>query len=169
MRSIWIGTIALSLTTLTASVASAQGIDQNTRQQIEQIVAAYHDNWNNHNAAGIAGLYTKDGVLVTQAPKAVKTGQQEIEQNYKNAFSTLPQHDSATVDELSPLGANMAFSVGQYHLTGKGDNGPTKIDGYWTAVYVREGDTWKVQLLTAVPNPPPAGSASAAPASGPAR
>jgi uncharacterized protein (TIGR02246 family) len=142
---------ALSLTT----PVSAQGVDQTTRQQIEQIAAAYHENWNNHNAAGIAALYTKDGVLVTQAPKVVKTGQQEIEQNYKNAFDTIPHHDSATVDELSPLGNDAAMSVGEYHFTGQGQNGPTKINGHWTAVYVREGGTWKIRLLTAFPNPPP--------------
>jgi uncharacterized protein (TIGR02246 family) len=155
MRYIWIISVIAALG-FTTSAALAQQVDQNTRQQIEHVVAAYHENWNNHNATGIANLYTKDGVLVTQAPKVVKIGQQEIEQNYKNAFNTVPQHDSATVDELSPLGTNTAFSVGQYHLIGKGKSGPTKIDGYWTAVYVREGDTWKIRLLTAVPNPPPA-------------
>ena len=155
MRSVWFisAIAALSLTTFGAA---AQQVDQNTRQQIERIVAAYHENWNNHNAAGIAGLYTKDGVLVTQAPKVVKTGQQDIEQNYKNAFNTIPHHDSATVDEVSPLGADAAMSVGEYHLTGKGESGPTKLDGHWTAVYVRDGGAWKIRLLTAVPDLPPA-------------
>ena len=146
---------ALSLTT----PVSAQGVDQNTRQQIEKLVAAYHDDWNNHDAAGIAGLYTKDAVLVTQAPKVVKTGQQEIEQNYKNAFNAIPHHDPATVDQLSPLGTDTLMSVGEYHLTGQGQSGPTKMDGHWSAVYVREGGTWKIRLLTAVPNPPPAPAA----------
>jgi len=48
--------------------ASAQQIDQNTRQQIERIAAAYVENWNKHDAAGIAALYTKDGVQVTGSP-----------------------------------------------------------------------------------------------------
>jgi hypothetical protein len=81
MRSMWIISpiIAIGLTTS----APAQGVDQNTKQQIEQIIAAYHDAWNNHNAAGIAGLYTRDGILVTQAPQIVKHGQQDIEKNYE--------------------------------------------------------------------------------------
>jgi hypothetical protein len=64
MRPIYIiGAIAaLSLAT---SVASAQEVDQTTKQQIEQNIAAYHDAWNNHNAAAIANLYTNDGILVT--------------------------------------------------------------------------------------------------------
>ena len=54
--------------------ASAQQIDQNTRQQIERIAAAYVENWNKHDAAGIAALYAKDGVQVTAT--GVKSGLQ---------------------------------------------------------------------------------------------
>ena len=73
--SVWIISpiIAIGLSTS----AAAQGVDQNTKQQIEQIIAAYHDAWNNHNAAGVAALYTKDGILVTQASQIVKHGQQD--------------------------------------------------------------------------------------------
>ena len=74
MRHAWMYA-AIAALSLTTSV-SAQQVDQNTRQQIERIVTAYHDAWNNHDAAGIAGLYTKDAVLVTQGPKVVKAGQQ---------------------------------------------------------------------------------------------
>ena len=54
MRSVWIISpiIAIGLT----NPAPAQGVDQNTKQQIEQIIAAYHDAWNNHNAAGAGGM-----------------------------------------------------------------------------------------------------------------
>ena len=82
--------------------ASAQKVDQNTQQQIEQLVTTYRANWNNHNAAGIADLYSKDGVLVSQAPKVVKTGQQEIAQQYETAFKTLFHNDAATA-EVYPL------------------------------------------------------------------
>jgi uncharacterized protein (TIGR02246 family) len=102
-------------------------------------VATYHENWNNHDAAGVAGLFTKDGVVVSQAPKAVKTGPQEIVQQFETTIDTLPDHDSATVDQVSPLGTDAVFSVGEYHLSGQGQSGPTKRDGHWTAVYVREG------------------------------
>jgi len=135
MRPIWIiSAIAISITTS----ASAQGVDQNTRQQIEQLVTTYRENWNNHNAAGIAGLYTKDGVLVSQAPKVVKTGTQEIVQQYETIFKTMSHNDAATV-EVSPLGTDAVFSVGEYHLSGQGQSGPAKVDGHWTAVCARRG------------------------------
>ena len=151
MRS-WIGAFAaLSLTTS----AFGQQVDQNTREQIEQLVTTYRTNWNNHNAAGIADLYTKDGVLVSQAPKVVKTGPQEIVQQYETVFKTMSHNDGATA-EVFPLASDSLISVGEYHLSGQGQSGPAKVDGHWTAVYVKEGSAWKIRLLTAVPDPPPA-------------
>ena len=154
MRSTWIisSIIAIGF----AISAHAQQVDQNTRKQIEQIVAEYHDAWNNHNAAGIAGLYTKDAILVTQAPQIVKNGQQDIEKNYAGAFATIPHHDSATADQIVPLGADAFMSVGEYHLIGSNNN---KLDGHWTAVYVPEAGKLKIRMLTAVPDVPPAPTA----------
>ena len=145
---------AIAAVALTTSV-SAQGVDQNTRQQIEQLVTTYRANWNKQDAAGIAGLYTKDAVLVSQAPKVVKNGQQEIAQQYETIFKTLPHNDAATV-EVSPLGNDAFFAVGECHLSGQNQSGPlkVKVDGHWTAVYVRDGGAWKIRLLAAVPDPP---------------
>ena len=129
--------------------ACAQEIDQSTRQQIERIAAAYVENWNKHNAAGVAALYTKDGVQVTAT--GVKSGPQEIEQAYQSAMKTFPQHNGQTIEQISPLGNDAVIRIGQFHLAGQGQNGPTKLDGRYTAVDVREGGTWKIRLFTAVP------------------
>ena len=152
MRSIQIAA-AIAVLGLAVS-ASAQQVDQNTQQQIEQLVTTYRANWNNHNAAGIAGLYTKDGVQVTAA--GVRSGPAEIEQAYQSAMKTFPQHNGQTIEQISPLGNDADIRIGQFHLSGQGQNGPTKLDGRYTAVDVREGGTWKIRLLTAVPIPPPA-------------
>jgi uncharacterized protein (TIGR02246 family) len=137
--------------------ASAQEVDQNHRQQIERIAAAYVENWNKHDAAGIAALYAKDGVQVTAT--GVKSGPQEIEQAYQSAMKTFPQHNGQTIEQISPLGNDADIRIGQFHLSGEGPNGPTKLDGRYTAVDVREGGTWKIRLLTAIPIPPPAQAA----------
>jgi ketosteroid isomerase-like protein len=155
MRSMWIISLIIAIGLTTSGLAQQQ-VDQNTKQQIEQIISAYHDAWNNHSGAGVATLYTKDAILVTQAPQVVKHGQQEIEANYQKAFATLPHHDSATADEIIPLGAGEFMSVGEYHLTGSSND---KIDGHWTAVYVPEGGKLKIRMLTAVPDLPPAPTA----------
>src|SRR6516162_4511764 len=84
--------------------ASAQQIDQNTRQQIERIAAAYVENWNKNDASGIVALYTKDGVQVTAM--GVRSGPQELEQAYEGAIKTFPQHNGQTIEQISPLGNN---------------------------------------------------------------
>jgi uncharacterized protein (TIGR02246 family) len=167
MRSPWVVS-AIAVICLTIG-ASAQQSSHSTRQEIERLVADYAEKLNKQDFAGIAGLYTTDGVLVSQAPKAVKTGPQEIEQNYQSAFKSGLNRLELTVDQVSPLGTDAAVSMGEYHLTGHGQNGPMKVDGHWTGVDVREGGTWKIRLATAVPNPPPGVSSAAATPSGPAR
>ena len=140
------------------SSAAAQQIDQTHRRQIEQISAAYVDNWNNHNAAGIAALYAKDGVLVT-ATGAVKSGPQEIEQSYQSSIKAFSRHDGQTIEQISPLGDDADIRIGEFHLSGQGQNGPIKLDGRYTAVDVREAGTWKIRLITAVPIVPPSPAA----------
>jgi uncharacterized protein (TIGR02246 family) len=167
MRSCWIIS-AIAAIGLVVS-ASAQQLDQGTRQQIERLVATYAENFNKQDAAGIAGLYTKDGVLVSSAAKAVKSGPQEIEQSYQGAFKSGMNHIELTVDQVLPFGTDAAISMGEYHLAGQGQSGPMKVDGHWTGVDVREGGTWKIRLATAVPNPPSAASVGATTPSGPAR
>ena len=153
MRSPWVAS-AIAVICFTMG-ASAQPVDQGTRQQIERLVATYAESFNKQDAAGIAGLYTKDGVLVSSAGKAVKTGPQEIEQSYQSAFKSGMNHIEITLDQVSPFGSDAAISMGEYYLAGQGQSGPIKVEGHWTAVDAREGGAWKIRLLTVVPNPPP--------------
>jgi hypothetical protein len=37
----------------------AQGVDPNTKQQIEKLITTYHDAWNKQDGAGIAALTRK--------------------------------------------------------------------------------------------------------------
>src|SRR5436190_23458575 len=120
--------------------ASAQQIDQNHRQQIERIAAAYVENWNKHDAAGIAALYTKDGVLVTPTG-AVRSGSQEIEQASQGVMKTFPQHNGEMIEQIAPLGNDADIRIGEFHLGGQGQTGPSKLDVRYNAVDVpRRGD-----------------------------
>src|SRR5580704_18475057 len=100
-----------------------------------------------------------DPKLSRRFPSAVRSGPQEIEQAYQNAIKTFPQHNGQTIEQISPLGSDADIRIGEFHLSGQGPNGPTKLDGRYTAVDVREAGTWKIRLLTAVPIAPPAQAA----------
>jgi uncharacterized protein (TIGR02246 family) len=125
--------------------ASAQQSD--LRQQIESVASSFAENFNKQNASGIAGLFTKDGVLVNP------TGpQKSLEQFYQNAFKAGFNHSEIAVDDVSSLGPDLAISMGEYRNSGRSENGsPLEVAGRWTAVDVREGGAWKVRLLTAFP------------------
>ena len=45
--------------------ATAADSDQNLKQAVQKIGTAYAENFNRQDAAGIAALYAKEGVLVT--------------------------------------------------------------------------------------------------------
>jgi ketosteroid isomerase-like protein len=116
-------------------------------------------------------VYTKDGMLVSSAAKIVKNGPQEIEQFYQNLFKTSMDHIEITVDQVFSLGTESAIYLylGEYHLAGEGQGGSLKVDGHFNLVSMRESITWKIGLVTAFPNPPPALGGAAAAATGPAR
>jgi uncharacterized protein (TIGR02246 family) len=114
------------------------------------------ENFNKHNASGIAGLYTADGVLVVQSPTgAVNSGPQAIAQFYDNVFKLGNNHLANSVGQVAQLASDVMISWGnEYHVTGEGQSGPLKIDGDWTGTYVRDNGAWKLRMVTAVPKPP---------------
>jgi uncharacterized protein (TIGR02246 family) len=129
-----------------APPASAQQSDRSLRHQIESVVSSYAENFNKQNASGIAGLYTKDGVLVSAGP------QKSVEQFYQNAFKTGFNHQDITLEDVSSLGPDAAISMGEVRISGRSQNGSVlESNGRWTAVEVREGGAWKIRLLTAFP------------------
>ena len=124
--------------------ASAQQSDRSLRQQIE---SGYAENFNKQNASGIAGLYTKDRVLVNPAGP-----EKSVEQYYQNAFKTGFNHQDIALEDVSSLGPDAAISTGGVHISGRSQNGSVlESNGRWTAVEVREGGAWKIRLLTAFP------------------
>jgi uncharacterized protein (TIGR02246 family) len=151
------GTISAIAAIAFATTASAQQGDQQLRQQIEPVVAAYQDAVNKQDAAAVAGLWTKDGQYVSPfSQPLVKNGPQEIEKSYGNTFKSIKNyHVVINLDQVSPLGFDVALGVGNYHVAGDGQNGPVKLDGLFTVVYVSNDGAWKVRQLTVFTPPPP--------------
>jgi ketosteroid isomerase-like protein len=134
---------------LAVSSLPAAAAEQNLKQEVEKIASAYSENFNKQNAAGIAALYATGGVQVNQAGPTT-----DIAKRYEGAFKAGFNHNEITVSEVSPLGNDAAVSMGEYRLTGKNQGGaPLEAAGIWTAVDVREGGTWKIRMLSAIPKP----------------
>jgi ketosteroid isomerase-like protein len=127
--------------------AVAADADQNLKQEVEKIGAAYADNFNKQNAAGIAALYANGGMMVNAAGPHTN-----IAETYEGVFKAGFNHNEITVDQAWPLGTDTLVATGQFHLTGKKPSGEAiESKGLWTATDVREGGSWKIRMLSAFP------------------
>ena len=136
---------------LTAAPASAQQSHLDMRRQIEQLAATFSERYNKQDAGAIANMFTKDAVRVTSGNSAPSVGPQAIEKIFKTQFESGFRHIDLVIDQVSPFGTDAAITVGRYEITGRGQDGPLKVDGRWTEVEVREGGVWKIRHSTSVP------------------
>jgi uncharacterized protein (TIGR02246 family) len=123
---------------------------------INKLSDNFADSFNKQDASGVAREFTNDGILLSQTPEgATHSGTQAIIQRYDGLFKLGANHLEVTRSQLTPLGNDVAIALGEYHITGQGQSGPIKVDGDWSATYVRDGGAWKIRLLSVVPKPQP--------------
>lgn len=112
------------------------------------------DAYNNKDAEAAAALFTEDGVLVT--PDGMAFGRQAIEKRYADTFQRWPMTDFLSRRDRFRLNAidNAVWSVGDWWGTLQTQTGPVFAWGHWSTIYVREGDAWKMQMLSIFDNRP---------------
>jgi ketosteroid isomerase-like protein len=119
----------------------------------EKLVAAKKKHTNaldKNDAASIASNFTENGILVT--PDGPIFGRENIEEYYEGVFKQVQLSDNlAPVDDDSPhaigTGGKELWATGKWSASVKGQNfGPLAAKGYWSVI--REGDDWKIRMLT---------------------
>jgi ketosteroid isomerase-like protein len=151
----WLGWMVPGVALALVSPLWAQSIDPNLRETAERISGIYSDSFSKQNAAPIGELFTQDAVSLSPTPGgAVKTGKEAITRGYEGFMKAGANHIEVNFSQLMPLADNVALGWGDYHVTGQGQSGPLKVDGDWSATYVRDGGIWKIRLLSAIPRPP---------------
>jgi ketosteroid isomerase-like protein len=115
---------------------------------------------NNNDAAAIAALYTEDAVFVTDTGPLY--GRQVVEKFYadvlqqwhmKNYISTYNQDSPYIIGTAS----NERWANGAWSYTAQPESGdPFQLKGYWSSIDTREGNDWKIQMLTWNITPAPA-------------
>lgn len=137
-------------TLIIAMSAPAIAADVDLKPAIQKIASAYAASFNKQDAAGIAAMFAPGGIHVN--PAGART---DVAQLYEGTFKAGFNHEEITVDQVWPLGTDIALAMGQYKITGKNQSGaPMEIGGIWTATDVRDGGTWKIRMLSALPKPP---------------
>ena len=112
--------------------------------------------YNKNDAAAVAALFTEDALLVE--PGGIFSGRQDIEKRYADTFQRSPVISFNSSFGRHYLNAieNAVLGAGQWTSTFQSQNGSVFALGYWSAIYVREGEAWKIRVLTLNEQPPPA-------------
>jgi uncharacterized protein (TIGR02246 family) len=132
--------------------------DPQLRQRLVTLIKNYDEVFNKNDAPALAVFFTEDAVFVTETGPIY--GREAIVKHFADLFQKVHFSDHlGKPDEYSPhiIGTtgNEVWASGGWSTTIKGqDFGPTQIKGYWSVI--REGDDWKIRMLTTNVSPPPA-------------
>ena len=132
--------------------------DPQLRQRLVALIKNYDEVFNKNDAPSLAVFFTEDAVFVTETGPIY--GREAIVKHFADLFQKVHFSDHlGKPDEYSPhiLGTtrNEVWASGGWSTTIKGqDFGPTQIKGYWSVI--REGDDWKIRMLTTNVSPSPA-------------
>ena len=113
----------------------------------------------------MAAFFTEDAVLVTD--KGPIYGREAIEKHFADLFQIvhfgnhIDMADQYSPHIIGPAGNEM-WSNGEWSLTLQEKTGdPIPLKGYWSEIFVREGDAWKVRMQIWNITPAPAAPAEA--------
>jgi len=128
-------------------------VDRQIIERLDAVGEKMNEAWNNNEAATLAAAYTEDAVLVTDT--GLVYGREAIERYYANLFKQvhISNHFSKR-DQYSPhmigTAGIGAWSNGEWSLTYQVNGGaPVQLKGYWSTIYVSQGDAWKRQMQIA--------------------
>jgi ketosteroid isomerase-like protein len=114
--------------------------DVKAPEQFGELSQKLDEAYNKNDAAAVAALFTEDSLLV--ASDGMFSGRQDIEKRYEDTFQRWPITDFNSRRERRHLNAidNAVWSAGQWASTFRSETGPIFAWGYWSTIYVREGD-----------------------------
>jgi ketosteroid isomerase-like protein len=134
-------------------------VDPQTAQKILAITLAYNEASGNSDAAAIAALFTEDGLFVTDTGPVY--GREAIQKWYEDLFQQLKikKHvgipDQGCPHTIGTTG-NEVWENGEWSETIQLESGDLiEMKGYWSTIDRREGDDWKIRMLTVNVTPAP--------------
>lgn len=116
----------------------------NDETLIRKNIDVWLQQYNDHDAAGLAAWYTKDCVYITPTGMAL-VGPAEIHQYFQESFKRSPAVGiKAQVEEFRMEKPDLAIARGTFEVTGMQDpNGkPMPIKGPWVTTFLMQEGRW---------------------------
>jgi ketosteroid isomerase-like protein len=145
--------LAISFALPTFAQQKDPPVDPKLTEQLIALSKRFDDAYNNNDAAAVAELFTKDGVMVTDSGPIY--GPEAIEKYQAEAFKQ--GHFSNYIAKADQYGAHMigtdgkqVWRNGEWSQTWQGKTGdPIPLKGYWSCIEVLDTDgVWKYRMLT---------------------
>jgi uncharacterized protein (TIGR02246 family) len=139
---------ALLVLIISASAAWAQDAKKTADDFAAKWVATYDAG----DAAALAGMFTKDGVFNAPSGAVVK-GREAIEKALAGRMKAGWTKETVTTNDAGAAG-NAVWAAGDYALFGSGEVAGKQTGGHFGWVIVRDGEVWRIVMLTANVSPP---------------
>ena len=117
------------------------------------VIEKHADAMNKNDAAAAAALFTEDAVYMTD--RGLIKGREAIEKMYADLFQKLhfsrPCHHgrSGLPSHRRHAMAKTLWATGGWSWTIQVQNSdPVQIKGFWSVIYVREGDDLKIRMFS---------------------
>ena len=133
---------------ISASAAWAEDAKKTADDFAAKWVAAYDAG----DAAALAGMFTKDGVFNAPSGAVVK-GREAIEKALAGRMKAGWTKETVTTNDAGAAG-NAVWAAGDYALFGSGEVAGKQTGGHFGWVIVRDGEVWRIVMLTANVSPP---------------
>jgi uncharacterized protein (TIGR02246 family) len=142
-----------SLLTLLVFIASASSAcAQDAKKTGDVFGAKWVAAYDAGDAAALAGMFTQDGVFNAPSGAVVK-GREAIEKALAGRMKAGWTKETVTTTDAGAAG-DAVWAAGDYGLLGSGEVAGKQTGGRFGWVLVRDGDVWRVTMLTANVSPP---------------
>jgi uncharacterized protein (TIGR02246 family) len=140
----------LALLVVGASSLSAHA--QDAKKTADDFATKWVAAYDAGDAAALAALFTPDGVFNAPSGAALK-GRYAIEKALAGRMTAGWTKETVTTIDAAAAG-NAVWAAGEYALSGSGEQAGKQTGGRFGWVLVRDGDAWRVAMLTANVTPP---------------
>src|SRR5947208_13946643 len=140
--------LTLFVLIISASTACAQDAKKTADDFATKWVATYDAG----DAPALAALFTQDGVFNAPSGAALK-GREAIEKALAGRMKAGWTKETVTTNDAGAAG-NAVWAAGEYALVGSGEVAGKQTGGRFGWVLVRDGEVWRVKMLTANVSPP---------------